>query len=230
MAAAFGRGVGGVAAYAASTWACRCEEGRGGRATVRSRREEGDRRRFTVFLDVDGVLNSARTRAEGDARLGLEAAQILRHEPDPEMLDNLARVVRESEARTGRAARLVLSSTWRLRSDALESVEGALRRYGLEVEAVTPDYSAEGQARYVDGLFEALDTPNNVVPNSETGDRVDEIFSVVAKLRARQGCWIAIDDLNLPWRNPRLPAERFVRTNDARGLTAAKADDRAAKG
>ena len=211
-----------IAACAASTaLRSRCLE---------AKDDSGDDGRFTVFLDIDGVLNSAKTRAEGDAAFP-GADTPARHAPDPAMVARLARAIRDGERRTGRGCRLVLSSTWRLRGDALEAAEAALGRAGLGVDAVTPDYSAAGTENLIDGLFNAMDTPNNVVPNEAAGDRVDEIFSVVNRLglRKRGGVWIVVDDLNLPWRNPRLPRDRFVRTNDALGFTDDKADEAVAK-
>ncbi|KAH8070966.1 serine/threonine kinase [Aureococcus anophagefferens] len=211
-----------IAACAASTaLRSRCLE---------AKDDSGDDGRFTVFLDIDGVLNSAKTRAEGDAAFP-DADTPARHAPDPAMVARLARAIRDGERRTGRGCRLVLSSTWRLRGDALEAAEAALGRAGLGVDAVTPDYSAAGTENLIDGLFNAMDTPNNVVPNEAAGDRVDEIFSVVNRLglRKRGGVWIVVDDLNLPWRNPRLPRDRFVRTNDALGFTDDKADEAVAK-
>ncbi|KAH8060551.1 serine/threonine kinase [Aureococcus anophagefferens] len=187
-----------IAACAASTaLRSRCLE---------AKDDSGDDGRFTVFLDIDGVLNSAKTRAEGDAAFP-DADTPARHAPDPAMVARLARAIRDGERRTGRGCRLVLSSTWRLRGDALEAAEAALGRAGLGVDAVTPDYSAAGTENLIDGLFNAMDTPNNV----------------------RGGVWIVVDDLNLPWRNPRLPRDRFVRTNDALGFTDDKADEAVAK-
>lgn len=111
----------------------------------------------------------------------------------------------------------------------MEAAEAALGRVGLSIERITPDYSAKGSENLVDGIFSAMDTPAHVAHNVSSGDRVDEVFSIVNKHSARHGCWIAIDDLNLPWRNPRLTREHFVRTNDDLGLTPEKADEAVAK-
>ena len=145
-----------------------------------------------VFVDVDGVLNSAATRAAGDSRCP-DAPRTIRHAPDAAMVQHLAHFVRASEAATGRRCTLVLSSTWRLRPDAVEAVEFALARAGLRVDGVTPDYSAAGTSDLIDGLWGSMDAPLNVVPAAKSGDRVDEIFSVVAKTQGgRGGCWSCI--------------------------------------
>lgn len=207
-----------VGACAASTAASRCRERKRGSAEV-----------FHLFLDVDGVLNSSATRSAGDERCP-EAPRTVRHAPDAAMVAHLQRLVRNSEAATGRSCVIVLSSTWRLRPDAVEAVEVALEGAGLFVESATPDYSAAGTADLIDGLFGAMDAPASAVQAASSGDRVDEIFSVVQRAGGgRGGCWLAVDDLNLPWRNPRLTRAHFVRTADDQGLTREKADEAIAK-
>ena len=70
-----------IAACAASTaLRSRCLE---------AKDDSGDDGRFTVFLDIDGVLNSAKTRAEGDAAFP-GADTPARHAPDPAMVARLA--------------------------------------------------------------------------------------------------------------------------------------------
>ena len=67
---------------------------------------------FTIFLDVDGVLNSRATRDRGDAQTPT-APIASRHAPDPVLVQTLSTLMREAENKTGREGKIVLSSTWR---------------------------------------------------------------------------------------------------------------------
>lgn len=74
-----------------------------------------------IFLDVDGVLNTA---------------SLLYHYGfdyiDDDMVGLLATVVQKT------GAKIVLSSTWRLQKESMRMVEEALKRHGLSVLDRTP--------------------------------------------------------------------------------------------
>jgi len=86
-----------------------------------------------VFLDVDGVLNSRHTRAEGD------------DSPHPELIARIARIVHHkykspSHPKVSSHGRVVLSSTWRLNPHHREQVRAALSAHGVILDASdTPD-------------------------------------------------------------------------------------------
>lgn len=75
-----------------------------------------------LFLDVDGVLNSASSRAERQQQgMSLDEASL----PTPESLALLVRLVRAS------GCAIVLSSTWREAPHDRAAIAGALRSVGL---------------------------------------------------------------------------------------------------
>ena len=158
-----------------------------------------------LFLDIDGVLNSQASRRAGDD--ALEQGEMRPFEtqlPTEEALALLADV-----ARAAGPLQIVLSSTWRCKPDTRAAVVESLRTVGLSLAGDTPDF--EAQCR---------------------GDRVDEI---IESLRQQCGCgwdtlpWVVLDDLDLMAMNPKLDGASFVRTDDAVGLTRAKADEAIAK-
>ena len=99
--------------------------------------------------------------------------------------------------------RIVLSSTWRCKPDTRAAVVESLRTVGLELSGDTPE-------------LEALCR----------GDRVDEIL---ACLSVERPPWVVLDDMDLLAMNTKLADANFVRTDDAVGLTRAKADEAIAK-
>ena len=139
-----------------------------------------------IFLDVDGVLNSKVSRDTGN------------HLPAEEPLDNLVRICTSVHAGT-----IVLSSTWRLNSDARDALAHVLASVGLAFISATPDFSV-----------------------SCKGDRVDEILSWL-ETHCKDGNrpWVALDDLDLLLMNPKLRPPHFVRTRDSIGLTRENADE-----
>ena len=153
-----------------------------------------------LFLDIDGVLNSqASRRAGGDA---LEQGELPTFEsqlPTAEMLALLAEI-----ARAVAPLRIVLSSTWRCKPDTRAAVVEMLRTVGLELSGDTPE-------------LEALCR----------GDRVDEILACLPT--SERPPWVVLDDMDLLAMNTKLTDAHFVRTDDAVGLTRAKADEAIAK-
>jgi len=203
-----------------------------GYARSDARKAGGDeKQQFIVFLDVDGVLNNAETRSRGDATLpGAPLWQ--RHAPDRGLVKNFEALLKRAEEKTGRRASVVLSSTWRLEPKTLEAVEARLRERKIEVDGATPDYSPRSNAQRTDAIFSVFSEGATMIPPMDAaGDRVDEIFSVLAKKGAdgKGACWVAVDDVNLAWRNPRMRREHFVRTRDDAGLTPEKVDEAVAK-
>ena len=153
-----------------------------------------------LFLDIDGVLNSqASRRAGGDA---LEQGELPTFEsqlPTAEMLALLAEI-----ARAAAPLRIVLASTWRCKPDTRAAVVESPRTVGLELSGDTPE-------------LEALCR----------GDRVDEILACLPA--SERPPWVVLDDMDLMAMNTKLTDAHFVRTDDAVGLTRAKADEAIAK-
>ena len=173
------------------------------------------------------MLNNRATRDRGDAQAP-DAPIALRHAPDRELVQTLSTLMREAEKKTGREGKIVLSSTWRLKPETTEAVEARLKDVDLKIDGVTPDYGPEATTSLVDAnLSSFTEGATTLVPTAAEGgglDRVDEIFSYL-KRRKVDRCWLVLDDLNLPWRNPRLRREHFVRTRDDAGLTKDKANE-----
>ena len=73
-----------------------------------------------IFLDVDGVLNSAKTLYEDSS---LEDNLIL----------NLKELVNKTEAK------IILSSSWRLSTEAVATLMDKLDKFGLVISGMTCD-------------------------------------------------------------------------------------------
>ncbi|KAL3927710.1 MAG: hypothetical protein SGPRY_002703, partial [Prymnesium sp.] len=86
-----------------------------------------------LFLDVDGVLNSQKSRDSGD-------------DMPVQFLHNLARIVCITQAK------IVLTSAWRLKRKAKRAVEIALSTVNCDVYSATPDLSGDSCDR-VDEIF-----------------------------------------------------------------------------
>ncbi len=80
-----------------------------------------------IFLDIDGVLNSAKWEQEVLNTYGIDAVTIL----DQKALFLLTELVNWTNAR------LVLSSSWRISAFAREAVQDNLRPYGLSLYSWT---------------------------------------------------------------------------------------------
>lgn len=134
-----------------------------------------------------------------DGVLNNKRSRVVNDSPTPESLEHLRFLVESTQSK------LVLSSTWRLDDRKKAEIESELLQCGLGIKGATPDLHRKGQ-----------------------GDRVDEIL-LWLEMRAAKSehiqAWVAIDDLDLLRQNPRLNAQNFVRTDDAEGLTAEKAQE-----
>ena len=152
-----------------------------------------------LFLDIDGVLNSQASRRAGGD--ALEQGELPTFESQLPTAEMLALL-----AEIARAAplRIVLSSTWRCKPDTRAAVVESLRTVGLELSGDTPE-------------LEALCR----------GDRVDEILACLPA--SERPPWVVLDDMDLLAMNTKLTDAHFVRTDDAVGLTRAKADEAIAK-
>jgi len=153
-----------------------------------------------VFLDVDGVLNSAATRNFGhfqdDAKFD---------SPFEEMVEILChQIVLPTKAK------VILSSTWRLKEHKFAEVRAALAKHGVLISGATPNR-------------ERLHVDNQ---------RTDEIGEFIERYERDTNStvqnWIAIDDLPLDLfaqeGRPQSPGnclttDHFVKTSDAVGLT-----------
>ena len=155
-----------------------------------------------LFLDVDGVLNSLRTRTAGlDAGRSAFDSGL----PDAEHLALLARLVNTT------GCQLVLSSTWRYNPEDEEAIEAALKSAGIRpLYGATPYSSATGSSAVSRGK-EIMDWLRDSKPPS-----------VVA--------WIAVDDLDLhAWCSDMIDEDHFELCDDDVGLTTANVDSAIAK-
>lgn len=146
-----------------------------------------------IFLDIDGVMNSQKSRKmkfdSKEGRLKMDDF------PAPLMLENLQLIT----SRTG--CEIVLSSTWRLLPPKAAQLKACFEELGLKMIGTTPDLQDCGRGDRVDEILQWLE---------EAGDGVPE-------------AWVAIDDMDLVRMNDRLEDKHFVKTNDAVGLTEEKA-------
>ena len=152
-----------------------------------------------LFLDIDGVLNSQASRRAGGD--ALEQGELPTFESQLPTAEMLALLA--EIARAVAPLRIVLSSTWRCKPDTRAAVVESLRTVGLELSGDTPELEARCR-----------------------GDRVDEIL---ACLSVERPPWVVLDDMDLLAMNTKLADANFVRTDDAVGLTRAKADEAIAK-
>ena len=129
-------------------------------------------------------------------------------EPDEVMCHNLSKIVKETNAK------VVLSSTWRLKPDLARRIQCTLQKWDVKVMAFTPNFESK--------------------PKHNT--RADEIIEFIYTYRKKVDRWIAIDDLPLTKMDAefrdhsrcggmRISKDHFVMTNDAEGLTKELADE-----
>ena len=97
-----------------------------------------------IFLDVDGVLNSSRTLYES---ISLEDDLIL----------NLKEIVNKTKAK------IILSSSWRLSTEAVATLIDKLDKFGLAISGMTYDgvdldwlekYEFDVTKKYLDTKFD----------------------------------------------------------------------------
>ena len=115
-----------------------------------------------IFLDVDGVLNSDRTLYED---ISLEDDLIL----------NLKEIVNKTKAK------IILSSSWRLSTDAIATLMNKLDKFGLVISGMTCDgvdldwlekYEFDTTKKYLDTKFDWDENRQIKI----TRDRGAEIF------------------------------------------------------
>lgn len=169
-----------------------------------------------IFLDVDGVLNCAASRAAAanlyltekitwEQKLAADAAA-------PSLLTNLVSLIQQTEAK------VVLSSTWRLADRTRDVIEERLRASNIEIIGVTPEATPSDDCAGADGEF------------SPEVERAIEIMRWLQVECAVESPWIAIDDMDLVGEGGgRMQAAHFVHTDDGQGLTPAKAEEAAEK-
>jgi len=117
-----------------------------------------------IFLDVDGPLNTTRNiKYHHNRRLSTSSYRI--HLP-PRQLEQLARLVRETDAR------LILSSSWRLintahtkgyKSPARENLERQLKQVGLSLSGQTP-YIGSQRGKEISTWLDHYETYNGYRP------------------------------------------------------------------
>ena len=115
-----------------------------------------------IFLDVDGVLNSSRTLYE-----------------DISLEDDLISNLKELVDKTG--AKIILSSSWRLSTEAVATLMDRLDKFGLAISGMTCDgvylnwlekYEFDTTKKYLDTKFDYNENKQIKI----TYDRGAEIF------------------------------------------------------
>ena len=155
-----------------------------------------------IFLDVDGVLNSSRTLYE-----------------DISLEDDLILNLKELINKTG--AKIILSSSWRLSTEAIATLMDKLDKFGLAISGMTCDgvdldwiekYEFDVTKKYLDTKFDYDENKQIKI----TYDRGAEIFKW---LHDHDGCTYVILDDEIEDIKPYFNASVIVKTSYKTGLT-----------
>ena len=155
-----------------------------------------------IFLDVDGVLNSDRTLYED---ISLEDDLIL----------NLKEIVNKTKAK------IILSSSWRLSTDAIATLMNKLDKFGLVISGMTCDgvdldwlekYEFDTTKKYLDTKFDCDENRQIKI----TRDRGAEIFKW---LHDHDDCAYVILDDEIEDIKPYFSESVIVKTSYKIGLT-----------
>ena len=155
-----------------------------------------------IFLDVDGVLNSSRTLYE-----------------DISLEDDLISNLKELVDKTG--AKIILSSSWRLSTEAVATLMDKLDKFGLVISGMTCDgVDLDWLEKYeFDATKKSLDTKFDWDENRQikiTHDRGAEIFKW---LHDHDDCAYVILDDEIEDIKPYFSESVIVKTSYKTGLT-----------
>ena len=155
-----------------------------------------------IFLDVDGVLNSNRTLHE-----------------DISLEDDLISNLKELVDKTG--AKIILSSSWRLSTEAVATLMDKLDKFGLVISGMTCDgvdldwlekYEFDATKKYLDTKFDYDENKQIKI----THDRGAEIFKW---LHDHDDCAYVILDDEIEDIKPYFSESVIVKTSYKTGLT-----------
>ena len=155
-----------------------------------------------IFLDVDGVLNSDRTLYE-----------------DISLEDDLISNLKEIINKTG--AKIILSSSWRLSTEAIATLMDKLDKFGLAISGMTCDsvdldwlekYKFDTTKKYLDTKFDYDENKQIKI----THDRGAEIFKW---LHDHDDCAYVILDDEIEDIKPYFNESAIVKTSYKTGLT-----------
>ena len=155
-----------------------------------------------IFLDVDGVLNSSRTLYED---ISLE----------DDLISNLRELVNKTEAK------IILSSSWRLSTNAVATLMDKLDKFGLVISSMTCDgvdldwiekYEFDATKKYLNTKFDYDENKQIKI----TYDRGAEIFKW---LHDHYDCAYVILDDETEDIKPYFNESVIVKTSYKTGLT-----------
>ena len=155
-----------------------------------------------IFLDIDGVLNSSRTLHE-----------------DISLEDDLISNLKELVDKTG--AKIILSSSWRLSTEAVATLMDRLDKFGLAISGMTCDgvdldwlekYEFDATKKYLDTKFDWDENRQIKI----THDRGAEIFKW---LHDHDDCAYVILDDEIEDIKPYFSESAIVKTSYKTGLT-----------
>ena len=155
-----------------------------------------------IFLDVDGVLNSSRTLYED---ISLE----------DDLISNLKELVDKTDAK------IILSSSWRLSTEAVATLIDKLDKFGLAISGMTYDgvdldwlekYEFDVTKKYLDTKFDYDENRQIKI----THDRGAEIFKW---LHDHDDCAYVILDDEIEDIKPYFSESVIVKTSYKAGLT-----------
>lgn len=99
-----------------------------------------------IFLDVDGVLNSIKTKERFEGVIGL----------DNDLVNKLSLIIKKTNAL------VVISSTWRLSDLRKRKLINTLNEYNIKVIGSTIDFSITGEEDRVDEIFNWLENNKDI--------------------------------------------------------------------
>lgn len=151
-----------------------------------------------VFVDVDGVLNSAKTLHKDD---------VVEHDP----VFRLMTLVCETNAK------IVLTSSWRLSPKALSYLMDALLLYNLTISGITPE--GVDMNDFKGTIFEdVIPTEKYTRSGTVTYDRGAEIAKWLLQHKYEVRKFVILDDEDEDIKNW-FPNDELVKINFERGLT-----------
>ena len=155
-----------------------------------------------IFLDVDGVLNSSRTLYE-----------------DISLEDDLISNLKELVDKTG--AKIILSSSWRLSTEAVATLMDKLDKFGLVISGMTCDgvdldwierFEFNATKKYLDTRFDYDENKQIKI----THDRGAEIFKWLSEHKEVES-FVILDDEDFDIKN--YFPDKLIKTNFKTGLT-----------
>lgn len=150
-----------------------------------------------IFLDVDGVLNSARTMLDDESL-------------EMNLIQNLAAIVKVTDAK------IILTSSWRLSTEALRNLMDTLMRCGLSISGCTQE--GANMRDFENTRFEnTVPTKRYTLSGTYTFDRGAEIATWLLEHDYIVEEFVILDDEDLDIKN--WFSKELIKVDFNKGLT-----------